>query len=674
MNARVLALGGALAAGAAFTLPGVASATPVFRQARTSPINPIAAGTRRYFQFPAAALTRIGIRYLGPVNLGNHPLTFRVQTTMRNEAALHAYGIAASTPGSRYYRQWLSPQTIADAFGTPQAQYAATAAYFQSFGLSVKTWKTRSSLTITGTQPHVEAALATKLGMFAWKNKHFYLASRATSVPANVAVSSVSTLSSAPFKHNFAMAGGPPELVTGSLGNDQVAGYSPQQLAEAYNLKTAYTKGYTGKGINLGVIGTGPITPSDGPAFRSLYNVPGSSTITQINTPMSIDGDSTPPTTTGPCSGSLPACNPEDGEAQIDTEQTLSLAIDANIQFYLAYNASDPDIGIDLSDDEIDTAIDNNTADILSLSYGGCELLNIAPLGGLTLTPGGDATGQEPTEFSELASEGVAVFVSSGDSGSSGCTVVDTPSVEYPSSDPNVVSVGGTNMPIAADGRLSGPITSWGQATKFSAAGAGLSVDFATPSFQKAQTSSAAICVTRCLPDVALDADPNTGVPTLLDSGAGEGGMMVEPFGGTSVAAPQMAAMWAVILSACEQITSCQGPVPPPVTDPTSGFTTPSTIPRYRMGNPNFLLYPLLAKPAVYQAAMYDVVYGNDAVPTYAAQELQSEGGPSAYGSAGVPAVLAPGYTTSGVGFDNDTGLGMPEGYALLKALIPAAN
>jgi subtilase family serine protease len=673
MNARVLALGGALAATAALALPSAASATATPGRFGP-PIAPIGAATRHYFQVPGAALSRAGIRYLGPIDLGTHKLTFRVATTMRNQAGLRAYATAANTPGSRYYRQWISPPTIADAFGTPLAQYNATVAYFESFGLSVKTWKTRTSLTITGSQPQVESALSTKLGLFGWRGKRFYLAARPISLPGSVAVSSISTLTNAPFKHNFAMEGAPPEPVSGSLGNNQVNGYSPEQLADAYNLKTAYTKGYTGKGINLGIIGTGPITPSDGPAFRALFNVPGTSTITQIDTPMSIDGDSTPPPATGPCSGNLPACNPEDGEAQIDSQQTMSLAIDANIQFYLAYNAADGEIGLDLSDDEIDTAIDNNTADILSLSYGGCELLDSVPgEGGLTVVPGSDATGQDPTEFQELATEGVAVFVSSGDSGSSGCTVLDAPSVEYPSSDPNVVSVGGTNMPIAADGRLSGPITSWGQATKFSAAGAGLSVDFVTPSFQSAQASSKSICTMRCLPDVALDADPNTGVPTLQDTAPGEGGAMIGVYGGTSVAAPHMAAQWAVILSACEQVAACQGPVPPPVTD-SSGYTTPSAIPRYRLGNPNFLLYPLLAKPAVYQAAMYDVVYGNDAVPTYAAQELASEGGPSAYGTGLVPAVLAPGYTTSGPGFDNDTGLGTPEGYALLKALIPGAN
>ena len=127
----------------------------------------------------------------------------------------------------------------------------------------------------------------------------------------------------------------------------------------------------------------------------------------------------------------------------------------------------------------------------------------------------------------------------------------------------------------------------------------------------------------RCNPDVALDADPFTGAAVLSNTGL-SGGTMETPEGGTSQAAPDMAGMWAVILSACEQVTSCQGPQPPPVVDPVSGFTSPSSIPRYRMGNPNFLLYPILSKSS-YHSVFYDIVYGNDAVPPYAAQLAASE-------------------------------------------------
>ena len=326
---------------------------------------------------------------------------------------------------------------------------------------------------------------------------------------------------------------------------------------------------------------------------------------------------------------------------------------------------------------------------------------------------GGDATGHDPTEFSELAAEGVAVFVASGDSGSAGCqrslgnadvptlgypssdpNVVAVggtttpigpdgrPTLGYPSSDPNVVAVGGTTTPIGPDGRLTGPIINWGSSTKSGgAAGGGISQLFNPPSFETAQASSKAICVKsltqlnaaagggRCNPDVALDADPYTGASIEYDSGPGIGPAEIVPIGGTSQAAPDMAGMWAVVLSACKQVAACQGPQPANVTDPTTGYTAP-TAPRYRLGNPNYLLYPILSSPS-YHNVFYDVVAGNDAVPPYAAQVAASEA-PEA-GLSDYTAV-DPGSVNAGPGFDNASGIGFPFGYALIRYLIPGAN
>ena len=51
-------------------------------------------------------------------------------------------------------------------------------------------------------------------------------------------------------------------------------------------------------------------------------------------------GLTTPPPVTGPCSfaGNYRTCNPEDGEAQLDTQQVAGLAPGATVHFYLAYN------------------------------------------------------------------------------------------------------------------------------------------------------------------------------------------------------------------------------------------------------------------------------------------------------------------------------------------------
>ncbi len=673
-----LALAASVALSGSFALPVPSAASALVLARPGGSVSPIGAGYRHNFPFVPAALTRIGVRYIGPAKL-THPLTFHVQTQLRNEAGLHAYAQAASTPGSLYYRHWLNPVSIATTFGTPLAQYNAAAAYFASFGLTVKTWKTRTSLTVTGTQAQIEAALSTKLGIYNLRGNAFYGISKAVSVPSSIAVASISTLTNAHLKHTHSLPGGPPEAISGGFANARINGVTPNQLAEAYNLNEAYTKGYTGQGINLGIIGTGPISLADGANYKTLFQIGGSSTISIV--PGNQTGDSTPPPVTAPCTaGSSTApvagCNPEDIEAQLDTEQTVSLAKDSNILFYLAYNASADSQGLAESDDEFNTAIDANTADILSYSVGGCEYLNDVPgIGALTLTPGGDATGSGPTEFAELAAEGVATFVSSGDSGSAGCQeltgMLPVASVEYPSSDPNVVAVGGTTTPLGPNGRLLGPITNWGPQTESDgAAGAGISTDFVEPAYQKAEAAVNTICATgRCVPDVALDADPFTGAAVLADSGPGLGGAILEPVGGTSQAAPDMAAVWAVILSACKQVSSCHGPTPANVVDPQSGYTAPAS-PSYRMGNPDYLLYPLLSQ-AAYKSDFTDITYGSDGIPSYEAMLVASEGGPSAYGN---PLLYDPGAVSAGVGFDNASGLGFPSGYALLKQLVPGAN
>jgi len=427
------------------------------------------------------------------------------------------------------------------------------------------------------------------------------------------------------------------------------------------------------------------------PNYKKLYNVGGTSTVSIV--PASVNGDTTPPPVTGTCTGGTSTsptatCNPEDLEAQLDTEQTASLAPDANVLFYLAYNGagctvasavgmcvggSSTSQGLFLSDDELMQAVNDNRADILSLSYGGCEDLDIA-LMAINPTPGGDATGTDPTLFAQLAAEGIAVFVSSGDSGSAGCqrliTMNEEPNASYPSSDPNVVAVGGTTTPVGQDGNLTGPITTWGQQTKSGGAeGAGMSKAFQLPPYQKGNAGVTAVgCTMRCQPDVVLDADPFTGAAVVYNSGKGIGPAMETPIGGTSQAAPDMAATWAVVLSACKVTPSCVGSYAKSVVDPAaSPAPGGQASPSYRLGNPNFQWYKLAdpANAAQFHATFYDIVYGNDAVPTAAAQAQAAKSGQDAY-----TACCDPGSVSAGPGFDQATGLGAPFGRALIKFIV----
>ncbi|MBC5809589.1 MAG: peptidase S8 [Candidatus Eremiobacteraeota bacterium] len=101
--------------------------------------------------------------------------------------------------------------------------------------------------------------------------------------------------------------------------------------------------------------------------------------------------------------------------------------------------------------------------------------------------------------------------------------------VSYPASIESVVSVGGTTIHQKGDGSFAAP-------TVWSGTGSGCSVLFKKPSWQ-----TDAGCAMRTANDIAILADPATGVMAFTSY---NGGWNV--FGGTSVGAPIVAAMYAL--------------------------------------------------------------------------------------------------------------------------------
>jgi hypothetical protein len=166
--------------------------------------------------------------------------------------------------------------------------------------------------------------------------------------------------------------------------------------------------------------------------------------------------------------------------------------------------------------------------------------------------------GDEPASDSEAFNHpGVVVTASSGDSGYLGWRASEeggVTGVEYPASSPHVVSVGGTSLTMTGEGGA------WGSESVWGGSGGGCSVNFPAPTWQsKVSDWSAVGCGTgseskRASNDVAADADPYTGV-AVYDSvpylapgewprnGAAPGWT---PIGGTSVAAPIVASMFAL--------------------------------------------------------------------------------------------------------------------------------
>lgn len=140
---------------------------------------------------------------------------------------------------------------------------------------------------------------------------------------------------------------------------------------------------------------------------------------------------------------------------------------------------------------------------------------------------GGSESSNESSYDSHFAIPGVSYFVSSGDSG--------TPA-QYPSASPNVISVGGTSLNTS----------SWVE-TGWSGSGGGCSAYEKANLAQKTNAGGSAVDCggMRATPDVALDADPSSGV-SVYDSTKYQGQSGWFTVGGTSASSPMWAARSAV--------------------------------------------------------------------------------------------------------------------------------
>ena len=133
---------------------------------------------------------------------------------------------------------------------------------------------------------------------------------------------------------------------------------------------------------------------------------------------------------------------------------------------------------------------------------------------------------------------GVTFIASTGDSGVPG---------GYPAFSPNVLAVGGTSLSLAPGTNTITSETGW------SGSGGGISQYEPQPAYQNSVVSAWST-TNRTIPDVAYDADPNTGV-AIYDSYDNPYGGPWTQIGGTSAAAPQ----WGSLIAIADQYRVAHG-------------------------------------------------------------------------------------------------------------------
>jgi len=278
--------------------------------------------------------------------------------------------------------------------------------------------------------------------------------------------------------------------------------YNPPAVAEAYDFPNGANPA-AGQTIGIIELGGG-YRPADLKTYFKSLGL----TEPKVKT-VSVDHGKNRPTT----------AQSADGEVMLDIEVAGSVAQGANIVVYFTPNT---DQGFQ---DAISSAIHDqlNSPSVISISWGGAES---------TWTQA--AMESMDQIAAEAALLGVTITVASGDNGSSDGVSDGQNHVDFPASSPHVLACGGTNL--VASGATIQSETVWNDGSQGGASGGGYSTVFARPAWQSAVVNQSF----RGVPDVAGDADPETGYNIRVDSQ----NMVV---GGTSAVAPLWTGLIAIL-------------------------------------------------------------------------------------------------------------------------------
>ncbi len=597
--------------------------------------------------------------------------------TPAQEAALVAYMAGQQDPASPNYHKWLTPAQFGQLYGANTEDINTITGWLQSRGFVIEGADSgRMSIAFSGTVDLAENAFHTQIHQFSVNGVSFFSNITDPQIPAALApvvvgISHLNSIQPRPTSvkgHAGMFDGNSHKFVpvndSGAPSPELTAGgglyLTPQDAATIYNspISASFpgTAANNGSGVTIGIGGVALIQGSVLWNFRHLFlgqTIPAASTpTTEPCGPGEAD-----------CSGTLAVqqqgqytffnldnvgVNGATDEAYIDTELSGGIAPGANIYYYASNDL----------DSAVQQMVYDNKVNVFSLSFGLCE----------------QSMGVAYNAFyqglwQQAAAQGIAVFVSTGDSGAAGC---DDPNTETIStgglainglaSTPFNVAVGGTDYyplvtqfntyvnPESNAGAYYGtaksfiPESTWNNSTSVntlivdnsaltnivggsggisSCVNAACNAGYPKPSWQSGPGVPAD--GVRDIPDVSLFAsNGNYGAAWLVCTDSATcalsgGSFNFSAFGGTSTSAPATAGIFAL------------------VTQKVGG----------NIGLPNPALYSL-ASGAHAASVFNDTVVGNISVPC---------SGPVGQCTPAAVGDFLTGYNTT-VGYDTATGLG----------------
>jgi len=439
-----------------------------------------------------ATALRQGDVVSGPL-AASQPMHIEVALKLRNPAQLHSFiATARASTLSMVQRSMTTPQFVAN-YAPTTLQANQVAAWLKAAGFTnVQISPNRMLVSADGRADTAQAAFKTTFAQVRTKEGRMaYMHNGDVQIPASLqdSVLSVVGLQSVHQAHTLA------KPMQAAYTTQAVTGHNPTEFSSIYGGNGVATAA----GVPVGIVTQGKITQ----------------TITDLNTFTSQNGLATVTTQTVNTNGTSSDTSGL-GEWSLDSQDIVGMAGGqvGSLIFYNIPTLSNANLTADFN-----TIVNANATKIINVSLGECE----------TSAQGDGSAAAQDQIFQQAVAQGQTFSISTGDSGADECGDGGvTPS--WPAASQYVVAVGGTT--------LNASTTTWNSATVWTSGGGSSSTFEPQPSWQNGVAPGSK----RGLPDIAYDADPNSGSKIIV-SGA------TQQYGGTSLSAPLFAGAWARIIA-----------------------------------------------------------------------------------------------------------------------------
>lgn len=362
-------------------------------------------------------------------------------------------------PASPSFHRWITAEEFGERFGAAQSDLDAVRAWLASHGLRVNfTYPSRMVIDFSGNAGQIQEAFHTAIHRYDVAGAAHIANAGDPEIPAALARVVAGVVSMHDFRpRHMARVRRPGARAeyTFTQFRQQVHAMVPADLATIYNFNPLFANGIAGKGQTIvAVEDTNLYSNSDWTTFRSTFGLAqytnGSLSVVQ------------PAASGGGQACASPGVNGDDIEAILDAEWASAAAPDASIVVAsCADSGATPGLFLAMQN-----VVNSSPAPaIMSVSYGQCEAIN-----------GATANAQLNSLFQQAVTEGMSVFVASGDEGAASCDALETSAthgigVSGFASSPYAVAVGGTDFADVYNGTSS---TYW-NATNTAAYGSAIS-------------------------------------------------------------------------------------------------------------------------------------------------------------------------------------------------------